>query len=94
MIQDAINTDKPARSKIVLPLCELLLCPSKLSSQNATSDPGKCSTTGDVQIVGSTKTNSLSLQAALQRMDAKQHVVKGNGNCLYHSIAHQARLIP
>ena len=93
MVQDAINMDKPAPSKIVLPPCKLLPCPSKLSSQNSTSDPGKCSTTGDVQILGSTKTNSLSLQAALQCMDVKQHVVKGDGNCLYHSIAHQAGLI-
>ena len=36
------------------------------------------------------RTKSLSLQVALQCTDAKQHVVKGDRNYQYHSIAHQA----
>ena len=53
----------------------------------------KCDTANDVQVVEATKTDSMSLQAVLLHMKARRHVVKGDGNCLYHSIAHQAGLI-
>ena len=47
----------------------------------------------EVQITGATKTMSLPLQTVLQHLHVKKHSVKGDGSCLYHSVAHQAGLI-
>jgi len=66
---------------------------SKLLQSAVTSGIVKCDTADDIQVVGATKTDSMSLQAFLLHMKARKHVVKGDGNCLYHSIAHQAGLI-
>ena len=67
----------------------LLMYPLPVSHQKSvTSNQTKFDTTDDVQIVGATKTNSLALKTILLLMSVKIHEVKGDGNCLYHSIAH------
>ena len=40
------------------------------------------------------KVTSLPLDYVLQHLHVVKHVVKGDGSCLYHSISHQAGLIP
>ena len=66
---------------------------SKPSKNPIISNQTKLDTIDDVQIVGATKTNSLALEAVLLLISVKKHKVKGDGNCLYHSIAHQAGLV-
>jgi len=50
----------------------------------------KCDTPDDI---GATKTDLMPLQDVLFHVKAKKLAVKGDGNCSYHSIAHQAGLI-
>ena len=66
---------------------------SKVSQNFVTSNQTKLDTVDDVQIVGATKAKLLALDAVLLHMSVKKHEVKGDGNCLYHSIAHQAGLV-
>ena len=65
----------------------------QVSYTHAHTHTHKFDTADDVQIVGATNTNSLALEAVLLLMSVKKHIVKGDGNCLYHSIAHQAGLV-
>ena len=51
------------------------------------------STSPDVQIVAVRKTDSLSLTSVMQQLHVVKHVVKGDGSCLYHAVAHQAGFI-
>lgn len=50
----------------------------------------KCDTPDDIE---ATKTDLMPLQDVLFHVKARKHAVKGDGNCSYHSIAHQAGLI-
>jgi len=47
----------------------------------------------DVQIISAQKTKSVSLNCVMQQLHAVKHVIKGDGSCLYHTIAHQAGFI-
>ena len=51
------------------------------------------STSPDVQILAVRKTDSLSLTSVMQQLHVVKHVVKGDGSCLYHAVAHKARFI-
>ena len=50
----------------------------------------------DVQFVVAYSKPSLvqTCKSLLLHLKLKKHCVKGDGNCLYHAVAHQARLIP
>ena len=50
--------------------------------------------TQDVRITGETNVNTLSIQTVFQHLNIRKHLIKGDGDCLYHSVAHQAGLIP
>lgn len=63
--------------------------PSRSSSKTVSTDDK----TDDVQILGMTKTRSVPLDIVLQYLHVKKHSVKGDGSCLYHSVAHQAGLV-
>ena len=48
----------------------------------------------DIEYVGvSYRESSLPIGDLLQQLNVKKHVVKGDGSCLYHAVAHQAGLI-
>ena len=47
----------------------------------------------DVQILSMKQTSSLSLNCVMQQLHVVKHVIKGDGSCLYHAIAHQAGFI-
>ena len=57
-------------------------------SSNDQNDP-------DVQLVTAyaKPTKYKTMQSVLKYLQLKRHVVKGDGNCLYHATAHQAGLI-
>ena len=43
----------------------------------------------EVQILSVQQVSSLSLNCVLQRLQVVKHVIRGDGSCLYHAIAHQ-----
>jgi len=47
----------------------------------------------EVQILSVQQVSSLSLNCVLQWLQVVKHVIRGDGSCLYHAIAHQAGLI-
>ena len=49
--------------------------------------------TSDVQVIGSSKHKSLTLEAVLKELHVKCYLVIENGSCLYHAVAHQAGFI-
>lgn len=49
----------------------------------------------DIQLVEAhTNPHSVSLKTVLEHLRLTKHQIKGDGSCLYHSVAHQAKLIP
>ena len=47
-----------------------------------------------VKIIGESKGSAVSIQTVLQHLNIRKHAIKGDGDCLYHSVAHQAGLVP
>ena len=49
----------------------------------------------DVQLVTAyaKPTKCKTIQSVLEHLQLKRHVVKGDGSCLHHAVAHQAGLI-
>ena len=81
-------TTKPVIKKADLTM--LSSCPAVSSDK---SSSGKSGETHDVKIIRETKAGTMSLQTVLQHLNIKKHPIKGDGDCLYHSVAHQAGLV-
>jgi len=47
----------------------------------------------DIQILSSKQISSLSLHSVMQQLHVTKHMIKGDGSCLYHAVAHQAGFI-
>ena len=60
----------------------------------AVSSSSKYVDTHAVQIIGETKANAVSIHTVLQLLNIRKHAIKGDGGCLYHSVAHHAGLVP
>ena len=60
----------------------------------AVSSSSKYVDTHAVQIIGETKASAVSIHTVLQLLNIRKHAIKGDGDCLYHSVAHQAGLVP
>ena len=50
--------------------------------------------TQEVQITGESNVNTLSIQSVFQHLNVRKHLIKGDGDCLYHSVTYQAGLVP
>ena len=57
------------------------------------SDKSSSIKINDIQIVGEAKASTMPIQTVLQNLNLKKHPIKGDGDCLYHSLAHQAGLV-
>ena len=68
--------------------------PACTTMSPAVSSSSKYVDTHAVQIIGETKANAVSIQTVLQLLNIRKHAIKGDRDCLYHSVAHQAGLVP
>ena len=50
--------------------------------------------TQEVQITGVSNVNTLSIQTVFQHLNVRKHLIKGDVDSLYHSVAHQPGLVP
>jgi len=63
--------------------------PFMLANQSVASEQLQA----DIQILSSKQISSLSLHSVMQQLHVIKHVIKGDGSCLYHAVAHQAGFI-
>ena len=47
----------------------------------------------DIEVISSGRCKTLPLDHVLKQLKLKEHVIRGDGSCLYHAIVHQAGFI-
>jgi len=79
------------KSVVKKAVCTTLLPHTVVPSDKVISS--KSVDTLDVQITGESQASTVSIQMVLQHLNLRKHPIKGDGDCLYHSVAHQAGLV-
>ena len=95
-IESNLQTRVPESSTTIESVVKIAACTTLLPCPAMSSDKlssSKSVDTHDVQIIGETKASTVSIQTVLQQLNIRKHPIKGDGNCLYHSVAHQAGLV-